>query len=359
MARVMINGATGLVGENIVRAFMEAGHTVRASDRPESDFSEIEKAGVEIVPAEISDSEAVERSVDGMDIVVNVAGIFDFRVRKKILNQVNHLGVKIICEACLNKAPNLQRLVQVSTVGTYGRPVRSPCREDDPKNPRNNYEKSKWLGEMAAFEYYQKHGLPVTALRPTLIYGPRSRYGHAMFIALMAMMRARGVREILSLRSGPVTHHVHVEDVARAALLVAEHPDAVGMAFNTVDQEPVDGPAFIRAMAMPLGLEVKEVIPFPAGIVSIAAGLIGASPLFIFDALNRIVARGWSKIKEQHGLTDELRPRLDRDFIGYTTSDHVYDYTRIEKLGMKWKHPNFTEGIKETIQWYKEHEWIP
>jgi len=40
MAKVMINGATGLVGENIVRAFLDAGHTVRASDRPGADFSE-------------------------------------------------------------------------------------------------------------------------------------------------------------------------------------------------------------------------------------------------------------------------------------------------------------------------------
>jgi nucleoside-diphosphate-sugar epimerase len=359
MTRVMVNGATGLVGENIVRAFLEAGHTVRASDRPGSDFSEMEKLGVEIIPAQITDPEAVERTVEGMDIVVHVAGIFDFRVPRKILNQVNHLGVRTICEAVLKKAPDLSRFVQVSTVGTYGRPVRSPCREDDPKNPRNNYEKTKWLGEMAAFEYYHQHGLPVTAIRPTLIYGPKSRYGHAMFIALMAMLRARGLKRMLSLKSGPMNHHVHVEDVAQVALLVAESPDAVGQAFNAVDRTPVDGPTFVRALAEPLGLEVKEAIPYSGGLTSVLSALVGSSPLFIFDALNRILARRWSKVKEDQGLTDDLRPRLDRDWIGYMTADHVYDFTRIEKLGMNWKHPDFVEGMKETIEWYKQHEWIP
>jgi len=41
------------------------------------------------------------------------------------------------------------------------------------------------------------------------------------------------------------------------------------------------------------------------------------------------------------------------------SADYVHNFTRIEKLGMKWKHPDLAEGIKETIEWYKEHEWIP
>jgi nucleoside-diphosphate-sugar epimerase len=359
MAKVMVNGATGLVGENIVRAFLDAGHTVRVSDRPSSNFSELKKLGVEIVPAEINDSAAVEKTVEGMDKVIHVAGIFDFSFPKKTLNEVNHLGVRTICEAVMKKAPNIDRFVQVSTVGTYGKPATNPCKEDDPKNPRNNYEKAKYLGELAAFEYHEKHGLPVTAIRPTLIYGPKSRYGHSIFIAIMSMIRSRGVEELTSMKAGPMNHHIHVEDIARAALLVSEADGAVGNRFNAVDTNPVDGPTFVRAMAEPLGFKVKEVLPYSPGLTAVFAALMGVTPLFLYNAINRVLAKRWDKVKERHGLSDDLRPRLDRDWMGYFTADHVYDFTSLQKLGMEWKHPDFVQGIKETIEWYKEHEWIP
>jgi len=359
MAQVMINGATGLVGRAIVEEFLCQGHTVRVSDRPGSNFSAYEKMGLEIIPAEITDPEAVARTVQGMEIVVHVAGVFDLGAGRAELLAANYRGVRVIAEEALRHAPNLERFVQIATVGVYGQPVRVPCREDDPKRPRNTYEKSKYLGELAAFEYYNQHGLPVTSLRPTLIYGPRARYGHAMFIALFALLKALGVRELPSLKSGPRSSHVHVEDVARGAALIATHPLTVGQAFNMADPTPVDGPTFIRMLAAPLGLELKQVIPYwsPAG--GLLGAVMGHVPRFSLHWINRRLARLWEETKAKHGLTDDLRPRLDRDWAGYLTGDNVYDSTRIAKLGMAWKYPDPVAGLRQTIAWYKENEWIP
>ena len=178
--KIMVNGATGLVGLSVVDAFIEEGHEVRVSDRPGSNFSELEKKGLEIVPAKLDDAKALEKTVADVDVVVHVAGIFDFGLAPELLDKVNHQGTRNILDAVLKVNPDLKRFVQVASVGVYGAPVNCPCKEDDPKNPRNAYEKSKYDGEVAAFEYHKKHGLPVTSIRPTLVYGPRAKYGYAL-----------------------------------------------------------------------------------------------------------------------------------------------------------------------------------
>ncbi len=359
MVKVMVNGATGLVGTAIVESFLEDGHTVRVSDLPGSDFRELEKLGLEIIPADIGDVDGICKTVEGMDIVVNVAGIFDFGADPALLEAVNHQGVRNVCEAVLKTAPNLSRLLQISTVGTYGRPVNKPCQEDDPKQPGNAYEQAKWRGEQAAFEYHEKHGLPVSAIRPTLVYGPKAKYGHAMFIGLMALIKASGQERLISLRSGPETHHVHIEDVGRGAKLVALHEDSIGLAYNMVDLNPVDGLTFTKALAEPMGLEVLPLIPYFGPVAKLMHGVAGIMPQALLNFINKRMAKQWDELKEQHGLTDDLRPRLDQDWIDYMLTDHVYDNTRLKDLGMEWKHPDLVQGLKETIEWYREHEWIP
>ena len=359
MMKVMVNGATGLVGLSVVDAFREAGHEVRASDRPGSNFGELEKRGCEIIPAEINDPEALGKTVAGMDIVVHVAGVFDLGASPALLEAVNHQGTRSVCEAALKHAPNLTKFLQVATVGVYGKPVRCPCQEDDPKRPRNDYERSKYRGELAAFEYHKKHGLPVASIRPTLVYGPRAKYGHAMFIAVGSLIKANGRDEIWGLKQGPKSSHVHVEDVGRAAALVALSDKSVGKSYNVADPNPVDGPTFIRALMEPLGLKVKEVIPFFGPAMTATGAVAPYIPMSLFNPINKRLGKAWEKLCDQRGLTNELKLRLDRDWIGYTTAANFYDVTRLKELGMVWKWPDMVEGIKQTIGWYREHEWIP
>ena len=357
--KVMVNGATGLVGLSVVKAFLEAGHEVRASDRPGSNFKELEALKLEIIPAELDDREGLKKTVAGMDVVVHVAGLFDFAASAEMLDRVNHQGTRNVCEAVLSAAPNLKRYIQIASVGVYGKPVKCPCREDDPKRPRNHYEKSKLAGENAAFEYHQKHGLPVTSLRPTLIYGPRARYGHAIFIATFCLYKLNLSSTLPSMWSGPTSSHVHVEDVGRAAVVVASNDQAVGRPFNIADPNPLTGPAFIRALTDPLGLKVLEILPNLSLFLAMFNGLVGVTPMAPRRYVNNLLERQWRKACDQHGLTNDLRLRLDRDWLGYMTGDNYYDVSALKDLGMDWKWPDAAAGLKSTIEWYREHEWIP
>lgn len=359
METVFINGATGFIGSYIVEAFAETGrYNLRVSDRPDSNFDILKKFDPEIMTGEIWDTDALEKQVAGVDIVINVAGIFDFSVPYETLDRVNHLGVHNICKATMKKAPNLKRFVQLSSVGCYGKPKTNPCKEDDPKRPRNNYEKTKWLGEQAAFQYHREDGLPVTAICPTLVYGPKSRYGHAMYISLLALQKARGMTQLKLPKRGPSNHNVHAADVGRGVVLLAEKEAAVGNRYNCVDKKPLSTPDFIGAMAEPLGIKVLKTLPYNRVIAYMFLRPVELLP-DITGGFNRRLNKQWEEVKEEHGLTGNLTPRIDKDWIGYTMHDHVFDFTAIEDLGMEWKYPDFKEGIRETIEWYKENEWIP
>ncbi len=358
--KVMVNGATGLVGMAIMDAFLEAGHDVRASDHPRCDFREVESKGVEVVPADLDDADALDKSVEGMDVVVHVAGIFDLGASPKLLERVNHQGTRDVLEAVLRKAPNLHRFVQIATVGVYGEPVRCPCKEDDPKRPRNAYEKSKFKGELAAFEYHKKHGLPVTSIRPTLVYGPRAKYGHAMFIAGLCLLKHKTERDwMVGLTSGPKTSHVHVDDVGRAAVLVAEKDGAIGKPHNIADPNPVDGLTFSKALAEPIGFELRPYVPYVKPLMSLVGAALPYVPQRPIDWFNGYVAKWWDELCDEKGLSKELNLKADKDWIGYCTGDNFYDVSRIKELGMQWKYPDCVEGLKETIQWYRDREWIP
>jgi nucleoside-diphosphate-sugar epimerase len=357
--KVMVNGATGLVGLSIIDAFLEDGHDVRGSDIPGANFSELEKRGVEIVPADLFDEDALGKSVEGMEVVVNVAGLFDLGASFELLDKINHQGTRNVCESVLKHAPNIQKVVQIASVGVYGKPVRVPCKEDDPKNPRNSYEKTKFLGEKAAFEYYKNEGLPVTSVRPTLVYGERSKYGHSMFVALFSMAKDRGLETVRGFRSGPMTSHVHVKDVGRAVCLVGTAPDSVGQSYNIADQNPVDAADFTRAIVEPLGLEFKPMIPYIPPLLSATNAVAPIIPLKLFEIINKQLGKKWDEFVDEKGLAPELSLRLDRDWIGYMTGDNIYDVSKLEALGMEWKYPNLIEGMKETIEWYREMEWLP
>ena len=112
-------------------------------------------------------------------------------------------------------------------------------------------------------------------------------------------------------------------------------------------------------VAEPLGLEVKAWIPYFGPAMALLNAFSRLLPVGSPKFLNNRIRKNWKEIREQQGLTSDLDLRVDRDWIGYTTGENSYDVTALKELGMEWKWPDFTEGLKATIKWYQDQEWLP
>lgn len=355
--RVLINGAGGFLGSHTVEAFVEAGYDCRITDLPSMSLEWAKPLGVEIVPADLRDFEAVSRVCQGVDGIVNVAGVFDFSQPWDVLYAGNVTVTEHMCRAALEAG--VDKFVHIASVAVYGEPAVTPMVEDGPKRPKNAYETTKLLGEQVVTRYQREAGLPATSLRPAPIYGPRSRYIHSLMFATASLM-AIAPKDSFAFGDGVLSHHVHVHDVARAAVRLMALPRTIGKAYNCADLTPIRWHRVFGTIGALVGLEPARVLPWSNALMGALVPLmVRLWPQSRLERDNARLGRAWDRVVENHGLVDALRPRLARDMFQYMGRDHVYDTMALRDLGFTWRYPHVVDGLAATYEWLVDHRWIP
>ncbi|HVP69304.1 MAG TPA: SDR family oxidoreductase [Anaeromyxobacteraceae bacterium] len=254
-----------------------------------------------------------------------------------------------------------RRFVLVSTVSVYGRPRHLPCGEGEPKSPRSAFERARWGAERAAWASFRE-GCPLVVVRPALVYGPSLRRGPVRALALVALVHA-GRRRVPILRRGPVTHLVHLDDVARAVAHVALHGDdrdVVGRAFNVADDAPLPLAEHASAALAALGHEPGRVLPFSPRMWSAATWLLRHVPdRMLLDPVNRRLATAWRAMALRHGADPGFAPRVDREVLHWLEADHYYDTRRLRAIGFRLDHPVSVDAIPSTIHGLLERRLLP
>ena len=175
--RVLVTGATGFIGGNLVRALCAQGHEVRALVRPGSNTLTLDGAGAEAVPGDILDRESVRRVAQGCQGVFHCAAAYTFWSPDPAqVYRTNVDGTRNVLEAA--QQAGVDRVVYTSTVSTIGLPGGSPHlglgTEETPVDPRRlvgHYKKSKYQAEQVALDL-ARQGLPVVVVNPTMPVGP-------------------------------------------------------------------------------------------------------------------------------------------------------------------------------------------
>jgi nucleoside-diphosphate-sugar epimerase len=245
-----------------------------------------------------------------------------------------------------------RRFVLLSTVSVYGRPRNLPCGEGELKAPRTAVERARWRAEQAAWLAFRQ-GAPLTVLRPTLLYGPTLRGGAIRALALIALLNQNRHR-IPILRRGPVTHLVHVEDLARAAVHVAEHRDdevVVGRAFNVGDDAPLPLAEHLAAALQAMGYRAGRYIPYSPRITAFLLWLVRNVPdRGLVEAVNRRLYRAWERLVARSGANPALAPRIDRESLHWMAADHYYDTRRLAATGWRPRYAISTAAIPSTVE---------
>jgi 2-alkyl-3-oxoalkanoate reductase len=272
--RVLVVGATGAVGRQLVPQLVAAGHQVTATTRSPAKLDGLRAAGANAVVLDGLDGAAVGRVVAEAEpaaIVHEMTAIpanlnlrrFDHTFAPT--NQLRTVGLDHLLAAA--KAQGVSRFIAQSYGGwpnvRSGGPVKTeedPLDSDPPAAQRATLKAIRYLEEAVT-----EAPLEGLALRYGNLYGPGSS---EMFVS---MLRRRQVPIIGN--GGGVWSFTHVTDAASATVAALEH-GRPGI-YNVVDDEPAPVSEWLPVMARAAG--AKPPLHVPAWIGRLAAGDAGLS----------------------------------------------------------------------------------
>ena len=231
---VAVTGATGYVGRFIVKKLLDEGVKVRAWRRPSSNLTGLPK-NIEWIDGDLSSPDSARALVEGANGLVHAAldhtpgryrgGEGEDAAR---FRRLNIEGSVALLDAA--RSADVERAVVLSSRAVFGRNVIGPIRDDDPVEPDTEYGSAK-----VALEDYVRsagaEGWPITALRPTGVYGIVTPIERSKWFDLV---KGAVDDRVVPARSGT---EVHGDDVASAVwALLSSPPDRVaGGAFNCSD----------------------------------------------------------------------------------------------------------------------------
>ncbi|MBM4063363.1 MAG: NAD-dependent epimerase/dehydratase family protein [Planctomycetes bacterium] len=270
---VLVTGANGFIGSHAAAAFAAAGYRVRGLVRRNSDRSFLAGLAVEPCHGDLADRASLAAALPGVDLVVHVAGFASDWGPWQRFHTINVRGTQHLAECAL--AAGVRRFVHVSSASLHGFAGRRHMTEQSPMPvSRYPYVESKRQAELWLWQYAATSGLPVVAVRPGNVWGPRD---HTFLQKYVAAIRKGQGGYIGGGRAW--TCPVYVENLTALLLRVAEHPAAVGEAFLATDGLDIDWRTFTEKLCEAGGLPKPRLsLPYWLG-MAVATLLEGAFKL--------------------------------------------------------------------------------
>jgi nucleoside-diphosphate-sugar epimerase len=214
--RVLVTGATGLVGNAIAGKLRARGHDVRALVRDPVRAAAIVPAGVELVAGDVTRPETLAPSLAGVDWLFHAAGMPEQWQRDEaIFDRVNRQGTANVLEAA--RAAGVKRTVYTSTIDVFAAPAGGTLVETvlDTAPKKTAYERSKQAAEKEA-EKARAAGLDLVHVNPAAVYGP------APVHTSLNQMFIRFMRGQMPLVPPGGMSYVYVDGCAEAHVAAAE-----------------------------------------------------------------------------------------------------------------------------------------
>jgi nucleoside-diphosphate-sugar epimerase len=293
--RVCVTGASGMIGAALVRRLLAAGAEVQALVRSPDNARTLANAGLRITTGEITDAKAVAEAMRSADVVFHLAAMVNSSARLVDFLETNVLGTERVLEAAA-AAGSVRRIVYSSTLAVYGRisgggRIDESTALDPSPEKRDAYSHSKILAEGSAVAIAERVNLPLTIVRPGIVYGP----AHPPPAGLVAFRLAR-----THFVFGEPSWHIpliYLENLVDALLMAAEQPASAGLQdFNIVDDDALTLAAYHLARN---AFERSRTIFLPSEAVLAGATIFGPLARAITPA-----ASGFSTYQLQRSLQD-------------------------------------------------------
>ncbi|MDK9708144.1 MAG: NAD-dependent epimerase/dehydratase family protein [Desulforhopalus sp.] len=321
--KILVTGGTGFTGHNLSKRLLQDGHQVRLLVRNTARVALEPQPGLEVYEGDIRDREAVNRAVEGVAKVFNIAAMFRTAGSvDKDYHDIHVVGTRHLLEAAVKN--RVERFVHCSTVGVHGDIKVPPANEEAPYAPADIYQRTKLEGELMAREFAVKNGLALSVVRPTAIYGP----GDLRLLKLFKL----AVKKITPvIGTGKIFYHmVYIDDLVQGFILASERPEAIGEAFIIGGDENMILDDLLSTIARITGSpDVKVHIP------ALPFQLIGS-------------------LCEKICIPLGINPPIYRRRVDFFTKSRSFDISKAKRLLGYTPKYGLQEGLRRTALWYQE-----
>ncbi len=313
--RVLVTGASGLLGGAAAARILAAGHNVRTFQRRPSRVE-----GAEDVAGSITDPRAVASAVEGMDAVVHLAAKVSVTGPLEDFRRVNVDGTRLLLDTARTAGVRNFLFISSPSVAHTGTAISGDgAGAATPELARGHYSATKAEAELAVLAADSSH-FQTAALRPHIVWGP----GDTQLVERV-LARATSGRLPLLDSGAALIDTTYIDNAASAIAAALERMDSIhGRALVVTNGEP-----------RPIG----ELL---AGICA-AGGVSGPRlrlPGGVARAAGAVVEKAW----EAFGLKDE--PPLTRFLAEQMSTAHWFDQRQTQEL-LGWKpEVSIDEGLR-------------
>ena len=319
----LVTGATGFVGSHLVEALRARGVRITALARSPRKAKFLLEQGIRVESGDLHDVSALERAVEGQDVIYHVAGLVAARDEAEFFRG-NRDGTQNLVDAAARSGQ--PRFVLVSSLAAAGPAQRGrPLTGRETPQPVTAYGRSK----LAAEQVVSASTLRWSVVRPPIVYGPRDREVLKVFKLArlgIAPVFGDGAQELSA---------VHAVDLAEALIAAGASPVTLGGIYAACHPEVFRSDEFGRAVGAAMGRRVSTIrIPPPVGralltVTGSTSRLAGRNTILTSDKANEFFQPAW---------TADSGP-LSRD-TGWRAR---YD---------------LAAGLADTYAWYRSAGWL-
>lgn len=324
---VLVTGAAGFIGSNLVSRLASQGGQVRAFVLPGDASSWEGSHNIHAIEGDVRDYASVAAAAAGVRHIYHLAALTaPDPENAQALYDVNVRGTEHVARAALEH--RVERLVYMSSVAIHGRRTRlHDIDEDTPARPDSPYARSKLQAEQLLRSLRDSDRLPVVIARTSNVFGP----GVLDWLEFFRGIAAGQFRFIGQGRG--LMHVTSVEDLCEGLRLCAERTGVEGRCYILTGSESIS----LREWIEMIRAEVGGVLKTPA---------VPAAPLHLYNVLNSAV----------YAVSRRELPRADR--LNLFLGDRSFNIGKARaELGFE---PGVSAQalVRMTADWYRSRGWL-